>query len=73
MLRISLVFLLIALAMGCSKKPDNCLPQESSESLAFIDSLAIGLNWPEELEITPFAEPDLVPSPAALAVARRCL
>jgi putative heme-binding domain-containing protein len=69
MLRTSLVLLLIAIAMGCSKRSDNCLPQERSESLAFIDSLATGLNWPEELEITAFAGPDLVPSPAALAVA----
>ena len=69
MRRISLLFLSIAFVAGCNKQQDNCLPQERSESLAFIDSLATGLNWPEELDITAFAGPDLVPSPAALAVA----
>ena len=69
MLRRILPLLLTALVAGCGKKADNCQPQERSESLAFIDSLAPGLNWPEELEITAFAGPDLVPSPAALAVA----
>src|SRR5690606_9369481 len=69
MRRISLLFLSIAFVAGCNKQQDNCLPQERSESLAFIDSLAKGLNWPEELDITAFAGPDLVPSPAALAVA----
>lgn len=69
MRKISLLLLALAFVAGCNKKPDNCLPQERSESLAFIDSLAIGLNWPEELDITAFAGPDLVPSPAALAVA----
>src|SRR5690606_17573212 len=69
MRKISLLLLALAFVAGCNKKPDNCLPQERSETLAFIDSLAIGLNWPEELNITAFAGPDLVPSPAALAVA----
>src|SRR5690554_211701 len=69
MRKTSLALLLIATAMGCSKKAENCQPQERSESLASIDSLAVGLNWPEDLEITAFAGPDLVPSPATLAVA----
>src|SRR5690554_72677 len=69
MLRTSLVLLLLALAMGCRKNTETCLPQERSESLAFIDSLAPSLNWPKDLEITGFAGPDLVPSPATLAVA----
>src|SRR5690554_3292248 len=69
MLRISLLLLSILSISACNNKTDNCLPQERSESLAFIDSLATGLNWPEELDITAFAGPDLVPSPAALAVA----
>src|SRR5690554_2796851 len=69
MRKTSLALLLIAFAMGCSKKAENCQPQERSESLASIDSLATGLNWPGELEITAFAGPDLVPSPATLAVA----
>lgn len=67
--RISFFLATIVLIVGCSKKSDNCLPQERGDSLAFIDSLAIGLNWPEGLNITAFAGPDLVPSPAALAVA----
>jgi len=69
MLRTSLFLLLLALAMACSKNTETCPPQERSESLAFIDSLAPSLNWPKDLEITGFAGPDLVPSPATLAVA----
>lgn len=57
------------LLMGCSKKPENCVPQERSDSFKFIDSLAQSLNWPEELQVTGFAGPDLTPSPACLAVA----
>lgn len=64
-----LLLLFIVLITSCKRNTDNCLPQDRSESLAFIDSLAMGLNWPEELTITAFAGPDLVPSPAALAVA----
>jgi putative heme-binding domain-containing protein len=69
MFRINLLLSSLLLVTACNRKTDNCLPQERNESLAFIDSLAVGLNWPEDLEITAFAGPDLVPSPAAMAVA----
>ncbi|HLT06838.1 MAG TPA: HEAT repeat domain-containing protein [Cyclobacteriaceae bacterium] len=69
MLKRRFILLLIASAVGCGKSEEVCLPQERSQSLAAIDSLAVGLGWPEDLDIKPFAGPDLVPSPAALAVA----
>ena len=71
MLKITLSLFCIALVLvGCndSGKKVNCEPQQRSESLQFIDSLAADLNWPEELEISGFAGPDLTPSPACLAV-----
>lgn len=59
----------VLLLAGCSVKQENCKPAERSKALESIDSLGASLNWPEELEITGFAGPDLVPSPACLAVA----
>lgn len=69
MTRLSFSLVFLALLLGCSKHCENCEPKEKSESIAFIDSLATTLNWPEELDIMGFAGPDLVPSPACLAVA----
>ena len=57
--------------MGCnnSNKPQDCEPQQRNKALESIDSLRTSLNWPDELQITGFAGPDLTPSPACLAVA----
>src|SRR5690606_9047352 len=64
------LFSIVLILVGCNNSKEiNCEPQQRSESLEFIDSLASSLNWPEELEITGFAGPDLTPSPACIAVA----
>jgi len=57
------------LVAGCNTAQKPCVPAERNESLKSIDSLAGSLGWPEDLSITGFAGPDLVPSPACLAVA----
>ena len=58
----------IALVTGCDDKP-VCEPKERNENLAAIDSLSTKLNWPNDLDITAFAGPDITPSPACLAAA----
>ncbi len=55
--------------MGCTSKQPACEPKERNKTLASIDSLSAGLNWPADLNITGFSGPDLTPSPACLAVA----
>ncbi len=45
-----------------------CAPAERNPALAAIDTLAATLGWPEELEITGFAGPDIVPSPSCVSV-----
>src|SRR5690606_23613863 len=57
------------LVAGCNTAQKPCVPAERNESLKSIDSLAGSLGWPEDLSSTGFAGPDLVPSPACLAVA----
>lgn len=57
------------LMAGCKNSPKPCVPAERNEALAAIDSLGERLGWPEDLAISGFAGPDLVPSPACLAVA----
>ncbi|MBN8858371.1 MAG: hypothetical protein J0H29_08280, partial [Sphingobacteriales bacterium] len=52
-----------------SNVQDSCEPQERNKALESIDSLSASLKWPEDLQITGFAGPDLTPSPACLAVA----
>ncbi|QEC50943.1 putative heme-binding domain-containing protein [Anseongella ginsenosidimutans] len=54
---------------GCGNSQKPCTPAERNPALQSIDSLGASLKWPEELEITGFAGPDLTPSPACLAVA----
>src|SRR5690606_12686767 len=64
------LFCIALIIVGCNNKKEvNCEPQQRSQSLEFIDSLAASLDWPEELDISGFAGPDLTPSPACLAVA----
>ena len=67
--KVTVSLLCFVLLIGCNKKQETCEPQERSGSLQFFDSLAQSLNWPEELQVTGFAGPDLTPSPACLAVA----
>ncbi len=52
-----------------SNVQESCEPQERNKALESIDSLSASLKWPEDLQITGFAGPDLTPSPACLAVA----
>ena len=66
---ISFAFALLFL-IGCNtRKQQDCTPAERNKALESIDSLGTSLNWPDELQITGFAGPDLTPSPACLAVA----
>lgn len=70
-MRNSLPFICVLLLfIGChTGKQQDCEPRQRDKALESIDSLGAGLNWPEELQITGFAGPDLTPSPACLAVA----
>lgn len=43
-----------------------CSPATSNPYTVFSDSLSQDLNWPDILDITVFAGPDLTPSPASL-------
>ena len=54
------------LLTACKNSGPNCEP--GTQTIP-IDSMAKSLNWPEELKVTGFAGPQLVPSPACLAVA----
>jgi len=63
-----LVFLFL-LSCGTQKQEVVCEPAERSPALAAIDTLAASLGWPEELQISGFAGPDIIPSPACLSVA----
>src|SRR5690242_17461728 len=56
----------LLLLTGCKNSMQHCEPAQPSIS---IDSIGKSLNWPEELKVTAFAGPQLVPSPACLAVA----
>ncbi len=65
----SLPVFLFLLSCGTKKQEIVCEPAERNPSLALIDTLAASLGWPEELEITGFAGPDIVPSPSCVSVA----
>jgi putative heme-binding domain-containing protein len=67
--KLTLSFICLLLLAGCGQSAETCEPQERSESLQFFDSLAQTMAWPEELQVTGFAGPDITPSPACLAVA----
>ena len=60
--------LLLFISCNTNNQPP-CEPQQRNKALESIDSLSTSLNWPAELEITGYAGPDIVPSPACLAVA----
>ncbi|MFC4872831.1 DUF7133 domain-containing protein [Negadavirga shengliensis] len=68
----SLLLLSICLiCIACSTKEPEipCEPAENPVPVPSLDSLGQALGWPEELLVTPFAGPELTPSPACLAVA----
>lgn len=70
MSKIALSLLCFFILIGCSKQQDYCETiKDSSEALKISDSLALALNWPNDLKMTYFAGPGLTPSPACLAVA----
>src|SRR5690606_26328050 len=62
-------FLCLLLAISACTTNDNCETADTAEAMKISDSLSVKLNWPENLNITYFAGPDVTPSPACLAVA----
>lgn len=63
-------FLCLLLAIsGCTGNYDNCEVADATQAMKISDSLATQLKWPENLNVTYFAGPDVTPSPACLAVA----
>lgn len=69
MLKIILSLFCFLLLIGCTKDHENCEAIDNSEAMKITDSLAIALNWPDDLKMAYFAGPDVTPSPACLAVA----
>jgi len=63
-----LILAVTFLASACSSENKNCTAVTEDRYVAMTDSLAAKLEWPEKLDIKVFAGPDLVPSPACLAV-----
>ena len=53
---------------SCTGNTRNCNPASTYQYTAMTDSLATGLKWPEDLDISVFADAALVPSPACMAV-----
>ena len=47
--------------------PDPCDPIDPTEALAQTQTLSENMDWPSDLDITYFAGPEIVPSPACLA------
>lgn len=60
--------LLFLISCNSSDQPP-CQPAQRNKALESIDSLSTSLKWPQDLQITGFAGPDITPSPACLAVA----
>lgn len=59
----------LLLLVACKNKQQDCIPATPGKLSLSVDSLTKSLNWPEELKVTGFAGPDLVPSPACIAAA----
>lgn len=53
---------------SCTGHTRNCNPAATYQYTAMTDSLAASLKWPEDLDIRVFADAELVPSPACMAV-----
>lgn len=60
--------LLFMIFYSCSSEVRMCDPAETYEYDKMTDSLQSSLKWPDNLDIQVFADADLVPSPASLAV-----
>ncbi|MDF9799914.1 putative heme-binding domain-containing protein [Catalinimonas alkaloidigena] len=69
LLRSSLSLFCFLLLIGCGEQVPPCEGVDTTEAMRITDSLTQSLKWPEELELTYFAGPDITPSPACLAVA----
>lgn len=59
---------LILLAFSCGPKEEEIICEPATATLEPLDSMAIALEWPKDLTISPFTGPDITPSPACLAV-----
>jgi putative heme-binding domain-containing protein len=57
------------LLTACKNNQKDCIPASPGKLSVSVDSMSKSLNWPEELKVTGFAGPGLVPSPACLAAA----
>ncbi|WP_236974011.1 DUF7133 domain-containing protein [Membranihabitans maritimus] len=65
---IYILILSAVVAWGCNPGGSKCDPAAEDQYTHMTDSLVNSLEWPENLEIKAFAGPDLVPSPACMAV-----
>ncbi len=68
MLHHSTLLLIISLFLPIGNSHlDPCDPQDPTEALARTQALSENMDWPSDLDITYFAGPEIVPSPACLA------
>ncbi|WP_202911886.1 DUF7133 domain-containing protein [Arenibacter aquaticus] len=66
--KLGFIFISGLMAIGCKQDKIPCTPNTEAINYPASDSLKQVLNWPEDLNITGFAGPDLTPSPACMAV-----
>lgn len=64
-----ILFLITCLTVACTSHQNQGPIRDPQQSQLISDSLAQVLDWPEGLELSWFAGPDITPSPACLAVA----
>ncbi len=67
--KISFFFLFGLLIISCEQKEAPCTASIEVVAYPKVDSLRSVLNWPEDLDMSVFAGPDITPSPACMAVA----
>ncbi len=67
--KISFFFLFGLLIISCEQKEVPCTASIEVVAYPKVDSLRSVLNWPEDLDMSVFAGPDITPSPACMAVA----
>jgi putative heme-binding domain, Pirellula/Verrucomicrobium type len=63
-----LIFAAVFSVAACQSTTEDCNFVTEDRYVSMTDSLAATLEWPEKLDINVFAGPDVVPSPACLAV-----
>src|SRR5690625_1297930 len=63
-----LLFVVFIVSYSCSSEIRDCDPADNYEYQSMTDSLQSNLKWPDNIDIQVFADADLVPSPACLAV-----